>query len=395
MGESLLAAATPVHGHPRVCMTASHTAPGVLLADEAHRHGTLRFRSPAFNTTTGEVTECCVLVDSGSNVTLMTPPYAKTRMSHARSSSVSALGSSFLVSESGVATLYLPSVGTTTCLVEPYEFTGYVQPQIGSKGHHVDILLNCAAGFALGYITEMPSAPSAPMSALPALTVRGAGVQEQHATQRERRDHAKASVRRNPGRLFLDAFMLVTLVAVTTGWSWTAPLLPPKGPRRPRGWYEESPTADGHAPVGDDSAAPNEPTDDAHAPDVQGGISPLDGLHCFLAESKVAEVLRSKSFPKKGTVLHSKAELGWGDCGPDRDHTQEQRQQYEALIDEYDDIFLTEAFPKACKAPPIVIPLIDEDAKLPPPTPNLPGRGAGPALVIRHPRRPRPPRGCV
>ena len=294
----------------------------------------------------------------------VTPPYAKSRMSHARPSSVSALGNSFLVNESGVATLYLPCADAdATCPVEPYEFTGYVQPLIGSKGHHVDILLNCAAGYALGYITEVPSAPSAPMPTLPALVDRSIGAQ--HATQRMRRD-TTTSVRRNPGRLFLDAFMLVTLVATTTGWSWEAPREPPKGPRRPRSWYDEEPPAvDDDAPVGDDDTATNESADGTQVPDVQGGNSPLDGLHCYLAESKVAEVLRTKAFPRKGTVVHSKAELGWGDCGPGRDHTLEQRRQYEALIDSFDDIFLTEAFPKACKAAPIVIPLIDEDAKLP------------------------------
>jgi hypothetical protein len=160
--------------------------------------------------------------------------------------------------------------------------------------------------------------------------------------------------------------MLVTLVATITGWSWEAPREPPKGPRRPRSWYdEEPPEVDDDAPVGDDDTATNESADGTQVPDVQGGNSPLDGLHCYLAESKVAEVLRTKTFPRKGTVVHSKAELGWGDCGPGRDHTLEQRQQYEALIDAYEDIFLTEAFPKACKAAPIVIPLIDDDAKLP------------------------------
>ena len=331
----------------RVCLTASHTAPGVPLAAPL---GTLRFRSSALNVATGRISECCVLVDSGSNVTLMTPSYAKSRMTHARASSVSALGSTLLVNESGVATLHLPSVHDGGETTEPYEFTGFIQKQIGSAAHRVDILLNCAAGHALGYISELPSEPSAAAETLPELTDKRAGGRQagHHASRKP--------VRHNPAKLFLSTFMLVTMAATAAGWAWHAPEPAAKGPRRPNGWFDEPSPTDNPEAVPDTGTPPD---------DAGFSETPLDGLYCDLAEAKVADVLRSKAFPKKGEAVHSKDELEWGTCGPGRDHSTEERERYEALIDSFADIFLTEALPKACKAPPISIPLKDENAKLP------------------------------
>lgn len=84
---------------------------------------------------------------------------------------------------------------------------------------------------------------------------------------------------------------------------------------------------------------------------------------CALAEARVASVLKKKTFPRAGETCYSKQDIKWGKAG--RDHTPEQRQAFEALIDEYHDIFLKEALPPACACAPVNIPLKDPGARIP------------------------------
>ena len=87
------------------------------------------------------------------------------------------------------------------------------------------------------------------------------------------------------------------------------------------------------------------------------------GQFCALAEAKVAAVLKRKAFPLAGEHCYSKENIQWGKLG--RDHSQQQRQAFEDLIDAFHDVFLTEALPPACSCPPVDIPLKDPNAKIP------------------------------
>ena len=87
------------------------------------------------------------------------------------------------------------------------------------------------------------------------------------------------------------------------------------------------------------------------------------GHLCALAEAKVASVLNTKRFPMAGDHPYSKADIKWGKEG--RDHSPGQRRQFERLIDEFHDVFCTEAFPPPCACPPVDVPLKDPNARIP------------------------------
>ena len=82
-----------------------------------------------------------------------------------------------------------------------------------------------------------------------------------------------------------------------------------------------------------------------------------------MADIMIGEVLKHKEFTPKGVTCFDKSMIQWGEVGAD--HTNKQRKMMEALIDEFESIFLRDALPKPCTAEPVDLEMKDHDASLP------------------------------
>ena len=292
-------------------MLADERAPGTLLSTDME--GTLRFRSRAVDADTGTTRDCVVLVDSGSNVNLTRPWCVHEAVESERPLTVKALKQQLQVSSHGEVVLMLPDTGDTGHEVEPVGFACYVLDQIGPPSLGIDVLLNAAAGYELGYLAEKPSAAAVPHWKLPKLYWR-----------RVRSARKAGGMRTRPPAHRRDG----------------AEALMAKRLRR-----EEERTRS------------STPVHDRLVDRV------CEEMYAAMADAAVGEILKTKSFPLAGEKCYSPTDIQWGKVGID--HTAEQRRVMERLIDEYADVFSDEAFPAPCACEPVDIPLKDAGSKLP------------------------------
>ena len=246
-------------------MLADERAPGTLLSTDME--GTLRFRSRAVDADTGTTRDCVVLVDSGSNVNLTRPWCVHEAVESERPLTVKALKQQLQVSSHGEVVLMLPDTGDTGHEVEPVGFACYVLDQIGPPSLGIDVLLNAAAGYELGYLAEKPSAAAVPHWKLPKLYWR-----------RVRSARKAGGMRTRPPAHRRDG----------------AEALMAKRLRR-----EEERTRS------------STPVHDRLVDRV------CEEMYAAMADAAVGEILKTKSFPLAGEKCYSPTDIQWGKVGID------------------------------------------------------------------------------
>lgn len=253
-----------------------------------------------------------MLIDSGSGVNFTLDWCAANVRDNGKPVRVSAIQQQFVVRHEGDVTLLLPRESARqrgdAQATQPVLFPCHVLPSIGPTELGIDVLLSAGVGFTLGYLATPPSRSQTKRWKLPKLIWK-----EERSARRA--GGARTTALRRPPRAHLG-----------------------KQARRDHARRSEKRV-----------------TNRLRAR--------LDDALVAMADATLGEILKTKKFPLKGEVCHSKADITWGETNTA--HTAEQRAAMETLVDEYSDVFLTEALPPPCKHEPVDIPLKDPGARLP------------------------------